>query len=224
MNIRLYFFFIITFFSVSLTAQSSNTGTWFAYLGNQPISKKLSLHNEIQYRDYGFIGDMQQLLLRTGIGYNLSENNNNLLLGIALIQSRNYIGEETSTNTEHRIWQQFITRQRFGRVYWLHRYRLEERFLPYDFQMRFRYFLSFNYPITKKEMSAKTLYASVYDEIFLKFQSPIFDRNRLYAGLGYVINPNLRIEVGFMAQSLERRNRNQIVITCFNNIPFLTKN
>ena len=34
-------------------------------------------------RDARIIGDLEQLVLRTGIGYNLTENNNNVLLGFA---------------------------------------------------------------------------------------------------------------------------------------------
>jgi hypothetical protein len=67
---------------------------------------------------------------------------------------------------EHRIFQQFITKQKFGRFNLQHRYRLEERFLEDDFRMRFRYMLGLNIPITQKEMLPKTLYASVYNEIF----------------------------------------------------------
>jgi hypothetical protein len=75
-------------------------------------------------------------------------------------------------------------------------------------------------PVNNNTMSGKTFYASAYNEIFINMDSPIFDRNRIYAGLGYVINKNFRVETGFMAQSLEQTNRNQFQIIIFNNIPF----
>ena len=127
------------------------------YFGNQKISKNWSWHNEVQYRNYNFIGDLNQLILRTGIGYNLTENNNNILLGYGFIQTQKYISnsdEKVGTN-EHRVFQQFITRQNFGRIFMQHRYRIEERFLPNDFQLRFRYFLSTNVPINKKMTSMR---------------------------------------------------------------------
>ena len=62
-------------------AQESETGNWMMYFGNQKLSDRWNWHNEIQYRNYNFAGDLEQLLFRTGIGYNLSANNNNLLLG-----------------------------------------------------------------------------------------------------------------------------------------------
>ncbi|WBX97798.1 DUF2490 domain-containing protein [Chryseobacterium gambrini] len=204
-------------------AQKSDLGAWYMYFGNNKISKKLNFHNEIQYRNFDGIGDLEQLLIRTGIGYDLTENNNNVLLGYGFILSQPYVKGEKTENIEHRIFQQYITRQKFGRFNIQHRYRLEERFLEEDFRMRFRYFLGFNIPINNREMLPKTIYASAYNEIFLHFDSPVFDRNRVYGALGYVINKNMRIEVGYMNQIQENRNRGQIQIGFYNNIPF-TKN
>ncbi|MGE8431281.1 DUF2490 domain-containing protein [Chryseobacterium joostei] len=209
--------------SVFTFAQKSDVGAWYMYFGNNKISKKLNWHNEVQYRNFDGIGDLEQLLIRTGIGYDLTENNNNVLLGYGFILSQPYANGEKRENIEHRIFQQYITKQKFGRFNIQHRYRLEERFLEDDFRMRFRYMLGLNIPITQKEMLPKTLYASVYNEIFLHFDSPVFDRNRVYGALGYVINKNMRIEAGYMNQIQENRNRGQIQIGFYNNIPF-TKN
>ena len=219
-------FFIITIlltvFAAKVFAQQSDTGNWFIYFGNQPINKKWNLHNEVQYRNYNIAGDLQQLLLRTGIGYNLTENNNNILLGYGYIHSQNYLPNKTekvSTN-EHRIFQQFINRQIIGKVFLQHRYRIEERFLKDDFEMRFRYFLAVNIPFGKKTMTPNTVYASAYNEIFINAQNTYFDRNRLYGAIGYVFNKYIKAEVGFMAQTRQSGNRNQFQIVCFNNLPF----
>lgn len=204
-------------------AQKNDLGAWYMYFGNNKISKKLNWHNEIQYRNFDAIGDLEQLLIRTGIGYDLTENNNNVLLGYGFILSQPYVNGEKTENIEHRIFQQYITKQKFGRFNLQHRYRLEERFLEEDFRMRFRYLLGVNIPINNKEMLPKTFYASAYNEIFLHFDSQVFDRNRVYGALGYVINKNMRIEAGYMNQIQENRNRGQIQIGFYNNIPF-TKN
>ncbi|EJL69172.1 DUF2490 domain-containing protein [Chryseobacterium populi] len=201
-------------------AQKNDLGVWYMYFGNNKISKKWNWHNEVQYRNFDAVGDLEQLLIRTGIGYDLSENNNNVLLGYGFILSQPYVNGEKKENIEHRIFQQFITKQKFGRFNLQHRYRLEERFLQDDFRMRFRYMLGLNIPISQKEMLPKTWYASVYNEIFLHFDSSVFDRNRVYGALGYVINKNLRIEAGYMNQLQESRNRGQIQIGFYNNIPF----
>jgi hypothetical protein len=202
-------------------SQKAAVGNWFIYFGNQAINKKWNWHNEVQYRNYNFGGDLQQLILRTGIGYNLSENNNNLLLGYAYINTQRYLanGIDKANSNEHRLYQQFITKQNYNRFYIQHRYRIEERFLSTDFQVRARYFLSLNVPLSEKKMIKHAVYASAYNEIFLNTKADIFDRNRLYGGLGYVINKNLKAEIGFMAQTLSTSNRNQFQIIFFNNLP-----
>ena len=144
----------------TVTAQNSDLGNWMIYIGNKKLNSKWNIHNEVQYRNYNAIGDLEQLLLRTGIGYNLTENNNNLLLGYGYILSENYIGttdEKTSVN-EHRIFQQFTTKQTFWKIKLSHRYRFEQRFVEDDFKLRFRYFLGINVPLMKKESDKNTLY------------------------------------------------------------------
>lgn len=216
---------LLIFISISIYsfAQDSNLGAWYLYFGNNKITKKLNFHNEFQYRNFDGIGDLEQLLIRTGIGYDLTENNNNILLGYGFILSQPYVNGEKSENIEHRIFQQYITKQKLGRVNLQHRYRLEERFLQDDFRMRFRYYLGLNIPVTNKEMLPKTLYISAYNEILLHADSPVFDRNRVYGALGFVINKNMRIEAGYMNQIQENKNRGQIQVGFYNNIPF-TKN
>lgn len=115
-------------------SQKSNVGNWLIYFGNQPLDKTWNWHNELQIRNFNFLGDIQQVLARTGIGYNLTENNNNILLGYGYIYSERYLpnSEEKASSNEHRIFQQFITKQSAGNVFILHRYRIEERFLPDD--------------------------------------------------------------------------------------------
>ena len=78
-------FVLLFFLPFTLYAQKTDVGNWFIYFGNQKINNRWNWHNEVQYRNFNFIGDLQQLLLRTGIGYNLTENNNNILLGYGFI-------------------------------------------------------------------------------------------------------------------------------------------
>jgi len=216
-------FLLFLLIPVSMHAQESAVGNWMMYFGNQKLSDRWNWHNEIQYRNYNFAGDLEQLLLRTGIGYNLSANNNNLLLGYAYIHGEPYIaGTDEKTNVnEHRIFQQFISRQQFGRFYLQHRYRIEERFIEEDFKMRFRYFLGLNVPITKKEMVSHAIYLSLYNEIFIQPKSPVFDRDRVYGAIGYVFSSNLKVEAGMMAQLLESSDRAQFQIAVFNTFPLM---
>ena len=217
------FIFIFLFFSTTISfAQPSNNGNWLIYIGNQKINNKWNLWSEVQHRNYNLIGDVEQLLLRTGIGYNLSAENNNLLLGYGFIQSHKYdnLTWQKNKTDEHRIFQQFITKQNFSSFYTQHRFRVEERFFTNDFKLRFRYFLSINKPINKNFLEKDAIYLSTYNEIFLNDRKTIFDRNRLYGGIGYCINKSIKLEVGYMSQMFEDDNRNQFQIILFNNTPF----
>lgn len=215
-----YFLLLCLFlgFSNLGTTQDSNLGNWIIYFGNKKIDAKWNWHHEVQYRNYNAIGDLEQLLLRTGIGYNLSEKNNNLLLGYGYILSGNYddTGEKNSVS-EHRIYQQFITKQAFGRVNLQHRYRLEERFVEDDFKVRFRYFLALTVALNQEKMGEDTFYLSAYNELFVNGSNNYFDRNRVYAGIGYRLSPLIRFEVGYMNQIFSVGGRDQLnIITALN--------
>ena len=201
-----------------VNAQDSNLGNWLIYIGSKKLNSKWNIHNEVQYRNYNAIGDLEQLLLRTGVGYNVNDKNN-VLLGYGYILSENYIGESDDkiAINEHRIFQQYTTKQDISKVSLSHRYRLEQRFVEEDFKLRFRYFLSLKIPLKIKEKGTSPLYLSAYNEIFLNSKSSIFDRNRVYGGLGYNISKNIKIEVGYMNQFFETNSRDQINLITFVN-------
>jgi len=200
---------------VFMKAQESNFGNWLVYIGNKKLNSKWNIHNEIQYRNYDAIEDLEQLLLRTGLGYTFNENKNNVLLGYGYILSENYIDNlnEKVTINEHRIFQQFTSGQDIGKVKLNHRYRFEQRFVEADFKLRFRYFLGLNVPLSK----SNKFYFSAYNEIFLNTQSSIFDRNRIYTGLGYRLNKKIKVELGYMSQLFESSSRDQLNIITFVN-------
>mgnify|MGYP005989803695 FL=1 len=209
----LVLFFCFCFFNVN--AQESELGNWLIYIGNKKVNEKWSIHNEIQYRNYEFAGDLEQLLLRTGVGYNLT-NNSNLLLGYGFIKSENYINTtDKETVNEHRIFQQLTTKQNIGIFKISHRYRFEQRFVESNFKMRLRYFLSMQIPLTKR--TDKGMYLSAYNEIFINTTNKLFDRNRIYSGMGYRINKNIRIEAGYMNQLFLNGSRDQLNFISFIN-------
>jgi hypothetical protein len=209
------FILLIVFLSVTVAgkSQDSNLGKWLVYIGSKQLNSKWNLHHEIQYRNYNVVGDLEQLLLRTGLGYKIGEKSN-LLLGYGYINSENFTGngDEQVTVEEHRIFQQFINKGTIGLVSLQHRYRFEQRFVANDFKTRFRYFLGLNIPLKDSKY-----YVSAYNEFFLNGASNVFDRNRIYAGLGYKIKKGIRIELGYMSQVFETSSRDQINIITFVN-------
>jgi len=204
---------IFLFLPLFSSAQQSDLGNWLIYFGNKQFNEKWNLHHEIQYRNYNLIGDMEQLLIRTGIGYNIGSKSN-LLVGYGYINSENYTGISNAQATvqEHRIYQQFITKQNIGTVALQHRYRFEQRFIEGDFRTRFRYFLGINIPFKESNY-----YTSFYNEIFLNGDGNVFDRNRIYSGIGYRFNSKVRFEFGYMSQVFQGFSRDQLNFITFYN-------
>lgn len=202
-----------------LIGQDSNLGNWLVYIGSKKVNDRWNIHHEVQYRNYNVIGDLEQLLLRTGVGYNLTPGNNNFLLGYGFIRSENYVGIDDKEGVdEHRIFQQFISKQKIGKFKVQHRYRFEQRFVADQFRMRYRYFLAVNFPLSiPSEDSAREWYLSAYNEIFLNSKDNVFDRNRLYGGLGCRVNEGLRLELGYMNQFFSGAGRDQINLIAFVN-------
>src|SRR5690606_3151688 len=101
-----------------------------------------------------------------------------------------------------------------GRVYFNHRYRLEQRWLEnmqsngngeavregFTYLNRARYRLMVSIPLNNNTIEPNTLFASVYDEIFLGFGKNIalniLDQNRLYGALGYQFNEAGNVQLG----------------------------
>ncbi len=201
--------------------QSNLTGNWLIYFGNQKINQKWNIHNEVQYRNYNWLGDASQLLFRIGIGYDLSENNNNIMAGYGFIKS--YIYQDYSSSKkeldEHRIFQQFITKHQWKSLFLTHRIRSEERFIEKDFSFRMRYFLLINIPLNKQTLEKEAIYLASSDEIFFNVTDGKYDRNRIYMGLGYAFNKYVRTEAGFMVQHTLNASQKQFQIILINNLP-----
>jgi len=198
-----------------IKSQENEIGNWLIYIGNKDLNSSLNWHHEVQHRNYKLFGDLEQLLLRTGLGYNINENNN-FLLGYGYIDSRNKVEEtdEILKVNEHRIYQQFISKQAIGKIKIQHRYRFEQRFVEDAFKLRYRYFLSLQTPIKTNQK----YYISAYNELFINADGDnTFDRNRIYGGLGYTLNSNVKFELGYMNQIFKSSSRDQINLICFFN-------
>ncbi|MGV0925043.1 DUF2490 domain-containing protein [Empedobacter tilapiae] len=195
-------------------AQESNFRTWNVLNINQKINKDFNFQSDIQYRSYEELDQLQQLLIRGGIGYNLTENNNTVLVGYAYIQNRTPTStDDYAHNHEHRLYQQFNTKHALQRFNFAHRFRIEERFLENDTQFRFRYQLTATVPLNNAKLIKNTWYLKAYNEVFLQaVKDKTFDRNRLGLSLGYVISPTFSLEVGYMLQSLKASHTDQLMI------------
>ena len=109
-------------------------------------------------------------------------------------------------NTEKRLWEQLVLTQYAKRLKLEHRYRIEQRWFTFRddstaFRQRLRYRLNAFYPLNKKTITAGTLFLSAYDELFLNPRGPVFERNRVYGGVGYQLNKHFTAQLGYLYQA-----------------------
>lgn len=203
--------FLVTIATVSVSQNRTNDfGNWIMYNGANKVSEKWSIHTEIQWRSHTIEPNIEQLLTRIGMNYHFDKNNS-LTAGYGYITNHPYDKEVTShLSTEHRIWQQFITKNSLWRLFFEHRYRLEQRWISnsYSIKHRARYRIMINIPLNKATIGPQTFFVTIYDEPFINIQrNRVFDRNRLYGALGYQFNSSTNLQIGVMNQALEGFNK-----------------
>lgn len=228
---KLKFFLLFTAFLLTGTSSAfgqnnrlntNNSIGWYSYVGTFKVAEKFGIHTEYVWRRDKIITDWQQSLLRFGVNYNL---NPRVLfrLGYAWVETYPYgefpingLGRDFN---EHRIFEVVQLSHKEGVIDFSHRFMLEQRFVgrysssnqttedEYPLLNRLRYMVRLQIPLNAKEMKDKTAYIALYDEIFVGFgknvNANIFDQNRTGILFGYRFNKNVRIEGGYLNQTLQ---------------------
>ena len=201
---------------------TSETIGWYNYFGAFKITNKLGVHTEYQWRREKVITNWQQSLLRVGLSYQL---NARVLFraGYAWIETFSYgeipINALGRDFTEHRIFEMAQLSHKEGILDFSHRFILEQRFVgryssanitkedEFSFTNRMRYMMRLQAPLKGKEIIDKTPYVALYDEIFIGFgknvNANIFDQNRIGLLLGYRFNKIIRMEAGYLNQTIQ---------------------
>jgi len=220
---------LLLFSSGGMFAQveSGKTGAWYTYIyDHQFKNSRFGIQGDVQYRNWNIGGDLEQLLLRSGLTYRPKGVEAKFTLGYAHVTSGEF-GVGNNTSMENRIYQEALFPQKLGnRLYLTHRFRYEQRFVEdQKFRTRYRYNLFINIPLTNKALEAKTLYVALYNELFINGQEDIgddrtvvlFDRNRTYLGLGYVVNDDIRFQLGWMNQKTDAIGKAQLQLSMHHN-------
>ncbi|MEJ7694729.1 DUF2490 domain-containing protein [Daejeonella sp.] len=221
---KLYVLLILSL--VSLLSYSQNTRIkdknsigWYALNAGLKLDDKWSLAGDFQWRRINIISDPQQNLFKLAVN-RLVFQGVNIRAGVALAESYNYGDIPVNTFgkqfTEHRLFEMLLLNNKFGIVESNHRFMLEQRWVgrysdaslekedEYVYTNRFRYMYRAQIPLKGREISSKTPYAAVYDEVLIGFgknvNENVFDQNRFGLLLGYRFSPKVRIEGGFLSQ------------------------
>lgn len=141
--------------------------------------------------------------IKGGFGYILTKNHKPFIgLGKYATYKNRLIDKE-----EFRIWLQDVFDVKAGIVKFENRFRAEKSWFherqtgKNSERWRYRYRLNISVPLNAKKIEKGTVFANVYDEIFLVSpQKPTFARNRLYGGFGYQVDDNFGLATGYLWQ------------------------
>lgn len=189
-------------------------------------NSRWGIQGDAQYRNWNLGGDLEQLLLRSGVTYRPASTEITLTLGYGNVTSGTF-GPSNATSGEDRIYQEALLPQKIGsRLYLRHRLRFEQRFVDdQDFRNRVRYALFANVPLNQADLSPGAVYLALYNELFINGERDIgsgrkvslFDRNRLYGGLGYSLAKGLAVQLGYMEQTTDTLSKGQLQFSLHHN-------
>lgn len=200
--------------------QTDKLGNWNTLNIQLDFKGKLGLLNDFQVRSYKPGSDLEQIIFRPALLFELNESVQ-LSFGAAGVYSEVYQGDEKKIKRELRLHQQALLRQQAGPVRLLHRYRVEQRFIEdTELRIRMRYMLYSMTPLNRKKFDSNTLYFVASDEVLLNTTGNVFDQNRLYTGLGWMFNKYSRIDVGPLWQSFGNSDNVQLNVVYLRVISF----
>ena len=169
-----------------------------------PDLKRFRWWGEIQPRTREEGEDMDQLLIRPGIGYALTDHST-VWIGYAHVINFVVAGDNIH---EDRFWQQYMWSGATPLGGFTSRTRFEQRWQTNGNETggRFRQMFKLSWPIP--------VYPAVslvgWDEVFIHLNDTNwgarqgFDQNRGFAGIGYRMLPPVLVEIGYMNQYINR--------------------
>lgn len=213
---------LLTLLQVNAQEPDNNQlGAWYMYFYNTTLKESnWGVQGDFQYRDWRGLGDREQLLLRSGLTYQPSDSGVKFTLGFANITTGQFGTDIDNPISENRIYQEALfSNTILKRLLLTHRFRYEQRWVQnQDFRTRYRYNLFINVPFKGTTLTKGMPYFAFYNELFINGERNIgngrnvefFDRNRTYLGLGYVLNDNLRLQLGWMEQTTVNWEKEQL--------------
>ena len=209
--------------SANAQVDEDQLGAWYMYFFNKSFdNSQWGFQGDVQYRNWDFGGDLEQLLLRAGGTYRPKGYNMLLTLGYGNITTGTF-GPSDDTVREDRVYQEALLPHKLGeRVFLRHRFRYEQRWVEnQDFRTRFRYALFVDIPLNGPDLKKGAWYLAFYDELFINGQTDIgdgrtvdrYDRNRLYGAVGYSLADNLRLQGGYMYQHSNAVSKGQLQLS-----------
>ena len=192
---------VLIIITTTVFSQNNKVGTWSLINTEYYIKNKYFIWGEVQTRSQKVFSDFYYHELKAGIGYKPNQNIT-FLLGLGQYGTYSNDGnfKTPMLNHEFRIWEQLALNNYFGPAKIEHRYRIEQRWRGGKYRNRFRYRFFPMVAINKPGIEKGAVFIAAYDEIFLTDVGSHFERNRVFAGIGYQVSKPLMIQVGWLNQ------------------------
>ncbi|MBE7179089.1 MAG: DUF2490 domain-containing protein [Mucilaginibacter polytrichastri] len=229
----------LVFLSTISFAQNNRFVGWAGFFNTTKLgNSQWTFQFDGQFRTTGDLRHVNQIMIRPALLYNFNKQHN-LGVGYGIIPSRSTAGTASGLLSEHRIFQQYIYKQKIGTINLDHRFRTEERFTARAqnvsgevdragnrFSGRVRYFFRTVLPLAKTDTFNRGVFASLQNEIFFNVlrlenvNGKNFDQNRAYASFGYRFSKAFDTELGYMHQFIKggnaiRQQNNHILQVAF---------
>jgi hypothetical protein len=215
--------FFLCFVTPLVHAQTVNqTSGWLFLLNNTKINDKWGAYLDVQLRSADKVDYLRNFLFRPGVTYYINDKSEATLGYLLNVTFNRNLGTADNSLTEHRIWEQYIYKQKISTISLSHRFRLEQRFIEANalnniFAQRFRYFVRFILPLEKNKLKFEEgAFIALQNEVFLNIQNKdelnrkVFDQNRAYLALGYRFSKKVDLEAGYMNQAIKGLNVNTV--------------
>ncbi len=197
-------------------ADQQQTG-WAAWFNNWKFNEQIGLVSDLQLRSQDEWAGPRNLLVRPGVSWYVAPGHT-LSAGYAYIGTFN---RDARDAVEHRGWQQYLASYRLGALNVSQRLRLEQRFIgrpgaPDVYADRFRWFTRMQLPLSAAAPFVNGAFLALQNEAMVNLShrddlnGKVFDQNRAYVALGWRLNPTTDVEIGYLNQWLNGRDRDTV--------------
>lgn len=190
---------------------------WAGWFSNARFGERFGLTSDIQLRSQDQWEGPRNLLIRPGLSW-FAAPGHTFSAGYAYIGS---YSRSTADATEHRIWQQYVSSYALGAASVAQRLRLEQRFIGRPgaadvYANRFRWFSRVQIPLDGALPFRRGSFVALQNEAMVnlshrdRLNGQLFDQNRAYVALGWRYSPDTDIEIGYLNQWINGRDRDTV--------------
>ena len=215
---KFVFFFSFLLIALISRSQSPEFTGWFTSFNTIHVHGKFGLQTDAQIKSADQWKALQLIFLRGGLTLRPSKST---FLGLGYIHAneRETIDSISGYALESRIYEEFIFSHILRPFNVLHRFRLEERFIPtpdlvdgkigsgeHVYSTRLCYLFRGVVPLIRIKEFTRGFYLALQDEVYVNLShwdhvnGKFFDLNRIAAGAGYRFSEAVDAEAGYIGQ------------------------